>query len=579
MVFINLNNLTTLNLAYNSIYQLTDQTFQGLNSLINLNIGNNFLKSLNKSLVSIKTLRSVDLSNNRIQNDKELFYFDSKVSNYEYFLKNTTNYLIRQIQVNSASKLDLSFNDLSVDIYNISFKEMADRLVYLDLRQTGLKMYSVDSLNVLKQLTFIDLSENELRFRGKLLTYSVNLNTVKLSNINLTTSEFESFLDLKSFSFLSYVDLSKNNLETVKIPHFQYNKKLKFLNLSQNRIQFIENRAFQSAEQFSVLDVSFNCLKSLSKFIFLASGSIFMAVNVKLQDFKALEIHAASNKIQLFDLTFKLMPMTNLSGNMLTEIPAYINTRILDMSFNFVSSITKDSFVKMTSLFELYAPSNLIKTIEIDSFLNQNSLDLLDLSNNSLSRLENDTLCGLWSLRTLNLAHNSIQALHLRFFRQLVNLEIFYLNSNPIKFIEDDTFLKLKFLKVLNLDSYDPIDHSPSSSRLKISNSTFKGLSSIKRLVIYQPITGTLEGLRYVEVNLRPVVKDDSLGLNYFGSINVVYSIDSFTDWECFVVLYSIRQNIQINLMNDTSKERFLISCGMHSLNELKQIIDYNLML
>jgi hypothetical protein len=165
----------------------------------------------------------------------------------------------------------------------------------------------------------------------------------------------------------------------------------------------------------------------------------------------------------------------------------------------------------------------------------------------------------------------------MRFFRQLVNLEKLYLSGNPFKFIEDDTFSRLNFLQVLDIDSYNPIDYY--SHRLKMSNFTLKGLNSIKLLKVSRDLMSTLAGVRFVEVNLQPMVKEHkegSLGLDLYGSINVVYQADYFTDWDCFVVLFSIRFNIQVNLMTDKSVNGFLAHCGLHSLNELKYYIDDN---
>jgi Leucine-rich repeat (LRR) protein len=451
MAFFNLHVLTNLNLAFNSIYKLTNQTFEGCDSLASLNLSFNFIKSLNKSLVSLKSLRVIELKNNRIQTDgQDQFYFDSKVQNHEFSLQNTSIDIIKTILSSGIkiSKLELSFNNLSAIISNISFQETCDLLTHLDLRQAGLNGYEVDSLNLLKNLTLINLSGNLIKFKGKFLPNTKNLNSLSLSNINITTPNFESFIDLSFFGSLKSLDMSVNSLETIRATYFRSNPQLGFLNISFNKIKQIEDRSLPNLIS-KLIDISFNQIQSIADINFFDNPYPAIPITIKIS-----ALYAANNNLESFDMDFlpgsKLK--ANMSSNRLTTVPEKLPAIILDMNLNIVRLINRGTFnFRMAGLQELYMSFNIINSIEDDSFKILNKLVRLDLSNNYLTKLGNDTFAGLFSLTYLNFNNNSIQVVQTSLFRQLINLEELYLSSNPIKLIEDKAFLNLNFLRVLNI--------------------------------------------------------------------------------------------------------------------------------
>jgi Leucine-rich repeat (LRR) protein len=564
-VFSSLSSLKTLNLGYNSIYQLSNQTFKGLNSLNSINLSSNFIKSLNKSLIPLKSIQSIDLTNNRVLIGQDQIHTVSNANIYDYYFHNTSieliNYVIRNVRI---SKLDLSFNDLAKNglIYNIPFRKMSAYLIRLDLRRTGLNGYAVDSLNVLNMLSYVDLSDNSIILNGTFLFDSSYLNSIKLSNINMSQSDFETYIDLSLFRFLRVVDLSLNGLEVIKLSYFKKSLTLSFLNLSHNKIKSIETLAFKPNDGLMFLDLTSNQLISISDI---------------LASIQSVKLLAANNKIQ--DSEIKLdarpeVPMVNVSGNELKEIPSQISTMILDTSANLATSIAKATFIKMSKLVELYISSNLIETIEENSFLKLTRLTTLDLSNNRLKILGNDTFCGLFSVSYLNLNQNSLEVIQKSLFRQLVTLDQLLLSSNPIKLIEDESFLNQNFLKLLNLDSYNPYNENGS---LTMTNITFAGLVNVRVLVLENEVLSSLTNVNNLFAYLKPIYSNQGFEKIYYRSRNVIYAKPNYTDWDCLLVLYSIRSQIQVNLNDDAALEVFLDYCGQYSLTQLEYIIESGL--
>jgi Leucine-rich repeat (LRR) protein len=561
-IFTNLSSLTKLNLAYNSVFKLTNKTFQGLNSLTSLNLSSNFFKNLNESLTGLKSLKSIDLTNNRIAGEtRKQFFSDLSFSNYEFYFRNTSIDLIKQIKWSRAYKLDLSFNKL---FFNLPFNKMADTLIYLDLRSTSLNKFESDLLNQLEKLTHIDLSDNFITFRGIFLMNSMSLESIKLSNTNISNLIIEQNFDLSLFGSLALIDLSRNNLETIKTSYFNSIYFLSSLNLSYNFIKSIEAYAFPNYYlALELLDFTSNNLTSIPMDI-TYSGFIS---NCKFL--------AANNNIQSADLIY-YVPILNISSNGLKKIPSGIeSSKILDLSFNSVKSIKKENFAKssstLLSLFELYMISNLIETIEDNSFLKQNNLFVLDLSRNHLSKLGNDTFSGLFNLKILNLNYNSIQSVQASLFMQLYNLDKLYLNANPIKFIEHMSFINQNFLKILYLDSYDPSNWSNNSTNANstLSNLTFVGLNNIRVLRLNGVVFSSLINLENINCNLKPIFDSKVLNTVYYKSRHVIYLNQDYTSQDCFVILYSVRSKIQVNMYDDKMMDQFMDFCGKFTLNQL----------
>ena len=124
------------------------------------------------------------------------------------------------------------------------------------------------------------------------------------------------------------------------------------------------------------------------------------------------------------------------------------------------------------------------------------SLKLLDLSYNKLSILLKDTFLGFDSLEALDISFSSISSLQKGVFMGLHNLLNLDLSNNIISFINDATFVGLSKLKHLDLSNINPHTNILISSPFQdlrllqtliidaknISSATFIGLDSLQKL-------------------------------------------------------------------------------------------------
>ncbi|GAB6025721.1 hypothetical protein CHUAL_011705 [Chamberlinius hualienensis] len=116
---------------------------------------------------------------------------------------------------------------------------------------------------------------------------------------------------------------------------------------------------------------------------------------------------------------------------------------------------------------------NRISEIPKDSFKGHHKLTTLLLNNNQLTRLEDGAFDGLTNLRYLYLYKNSIKVIEKNAFEGLINLSQIYLHSNQIETLEDGTFHNLPSLERLFLQN----------NRLqRLPVGAFQNITSLKRL-------------------------------------------------------------------------------------------------
>ncbi|XP_039629799.1 toll-like receptor 13 [Polypterus senegalus] len=111
------------------------------------------------------------------------------------------------------------------------------------------------------------------------------------------------------------------------------------------------------------------------------------------------------------------------------QVPSDIphNTKVLDISINYISQLKEGNFKNLTNL------------------------SILNISKNHIGFLEEGVFKDLMSLYELNLAHNALREISGGMFKGLNNLTVLNLGYNRIKSIEPGTFQILSNLRVVNL--------------------------------------------------------------------------------------------------------------------------------
>lgn len=458
------STLEYLDLGSNAISKLHPDTFVSLEKLTVLLLGENRVYALPEGLLATpRSLDRIDLCRNRISTLASTSGLFRRQEHLQTLLLggNILGALGNRTfeGLDDLRTLDLSDNVLT-DLDYSTFRYVG-HLMNLSLRKNRLMGISASVCQYLQYLVDLDLSSNDVgylfedAFHGcpalKRLNISDNsltalpnrsieilyeLNTLDLSGNNLSTFRWD---HLKNLQLLARLNLSRNNLSSLPSAAFFYNNNLRSLNLSSNLLSSLAFGIFSSTNSLETLDLSNNALS--------------------FTDLVSLEA--------LFRVKYLYLSGNRLEG----VIPerAFQNLASLehlDLSFNQISQIGKDSFTVLPQLRQLNMDNNMIVTIADDAFISNFILSFLSLTDNrlqDLSRLRSN------SVRVLYADYNNLTDLEL--FGTLTFLEELHLRKNQIAIIPltfnsfrlkllDLTYNRLEVLHLNNILSSFPFIES-----------------------------------------------------------------------------------------------------------------------
>lgn len=230
-------NLTTIDFSYNNISVINSQVFEGLFNLISLNMSGNAISKLQVSVFQdLKNLKELRLS----------FNYLSKLP------KNIFNTL------KSLEILDLSSNALD----RVDGFERLTSLKKLFLTNNYLKIIP-SGRSLPRSLRILDISHNTLQFIGN-NTFS---NLGKLTSLDMSETNDSYFIDSNIFEHLKslkVLKMSLNGLTTIENIFFPLT--VESIDLSFNKISVISDETFDSLNNLHYLNLSHNNIRSTGKY-------------------------------------------------------------------------------------------------------------------------------------------------------------------------------------------------------------------------------------------------------------------------------------------------------------------------
>lgn len=386
------------------------------------------------------------LENLKIKCDKSFFY-DSKSNFFEYF-ENLKNLFIENCDGNFLRPFGTlkSLNGLTIRNYKAFWGYQQDdgSLIHYE---------PFDNLSNIKRL---DISSNSItELHPNFFCDFHKLNFLNLSSnqiYNLTHFQFTSDrlwpVSIKNCVLsMSYLILTGNQLNFLPFSFFANFVNLKVLRLNKNSISFIENFVFSNLNQLDMLDLSENKIQNIQPELF-----------DNLKNLRTLNLEKNSMKILPPEMlsSLKKLELLNLSSNFLSSnwinfrtFRNLINLRLLDMSYNKITSLENSVFTDLVNLEMLDLKNNLIENIAMDTFANLTTLTSLVLSHNFIKNV-NFSLNSLVNLNVLSLDFNEIYSVEKDLVTNSVNLVDLHLNNN--KFFRVPSFVEnFQFLKFLDL--------------------------------------------------------------------------------------------------------------------------------
>ncbi|KAH8402381.1 hypothetical protein KR009_011795 [Drosophila setifemur] len=293
-----------------------------------------------------------------------------------------------------------------------------------------------DSLVGLKQLTELDLGDNNLRqLPAGFLCPVGNLQVLNLTRNRIRTAEQLGFAEMNcgsgsgsSGSELQILDASHNELRSISESWgISKLRRLQHLHLAHNNLSELSGEALAGLASLRIVNLSNNHLETLPEGLFAGSKEL-------------REIHLQHNELYelprgLFHRLEQLL-VVDLSGNQLTS--------------NHVDNTT---FAGLIRLIVLNLAHNALTRIDYRTFKELYFLQILNLRNNSIGHIEDNAFLPLYNLHTLNLAENRLHTLDDKLFNGLYVLSKLTLNNNLISVVEPAVFKNCSDLKELDLSS------------------------------------------------------------------------------------------------------------------------------
>lgn len=367
-------------------------------------------------------------------------------------------------------------NETSKDTKEVT----GSKIVELSDEQIKLWYLTREIKQIFTQHSIINIDFSEL----------LSLENINLFNEGFCTVNANSFVNFKNAKNMS---LKSNNLKNIEPNAFYGLAKLEVLNLSQsNPILFstIEPEAFNGLNSLVQLNMNSHnnrwedelekehqvCLKSKNLFKHLPRLNYLELANnqislIEPDYFKTLSnlVHLDLSNNQIASVSSMcLKGLTglvelNLSQNRLTKIDMgdfaeLFRLKVLRLSHNLINSIVglvseAGKMRKIMNIEELHLDKNKLVSLTKDSFINLTSLKVLNISSNSICILDLDTFANLTHTTHLNLSNNSITQLEKQLFKNLKSLEHLDLKNNLLETIDSSQFLTNVRLKSLNLES------------------------------------------------------------------------------------------------------------------------------
>lgn len=284
--------------------------------------------------------------------------------------------------------------------------------------------------NVYSELRYLDLDYANIIELHSDLIYNP---FPKLTHLYISGNMIQkSFLNILP-NTLMYLNLSNNIISEFS---FEGLNNLLSLTLDNNKISRMGN------------DINLKGLYTL-KNLSLANNQISVFNNNTFQYVPNLRYLNLCNTSSNFNFNIfqplKLLETLMLDNNLFEDIfiSTFLNITTLSLNNNKLRYLTYSSFINMPNLRKLHISSNMISSINVDTFENQNLLEELYLDDNDLSFLPKNWCEFMKNLRYLNLSGNKITYLEMVIYSSTLPIKQLYLERNPVQSINMSSILQI----------------------------------------------------------------------------------------------------------------------------------------
>ncbi|KAM4818090.1 toll-like receptor 13 [Thomomys bottae] len=504
--FTNVSALVDLRLEWNSIWQISQDAFKGLENLTILNLIENKIQSVNASFEGLSNLETLLLNHNQITHiDKRAFVPLVKLKYLNLsrnYISNFSNVLEAIHHLARLEYLDLTNNSifslghspgslgflthLSLSgnkLIELNFSALSlPNLTSLDVSQNHHRIIHNVHLETLPQLKSLNLSGTPVNLDMLVARQLRNLQEMDISNrelrsghVNLNTV-CHLFRNLPTLEKLVF---QKNATDARGIKHLANCTRLLFLDLGQSSdLIYLHDGEFDAMASLQTLKLNKCRLSSVNNQTWSSLQNL-ITLDLSHNQFKSFPDFTFSPLTGLQSLSLAQNRLTELNGRAFCGLSSL---RKLNLAGCWIVTIDRYSFAHLPNLETLDLEYNNIRSLKRHTFQYLRKLRALILSHNLLENIDNTAFSGLPYLHHLDLTYNRLCALHAHHFLGLENLQVLKLGFNEISYETTRTlhfppFMNLKSLKQLNLEGQ-------KHGIQVVPTNFFQGLTSLEELLL-----------------------------------------------------------------------------------------------
>uniref|UniRef100_A0A672GL91 Toll-like receptor 13 n=1 Tax=Salarias fasciatus TaxID=181472 RepID=A0A672GL91_SALFA len=530
--FIDLTELTNLNLCKNKLEELTDEMFLGLSGLIKLQLSFNHISFISAGAfepllavqlielnvnrlqqitdvipaLKLTTLESLELCQNRILSLQSDNLPASNLKSLNLNGNPLTKFSLREDILPQLR--NLSFDECTEDMeWDVASKTFLRSLTRLFVGGTNINLTSyMEMLRTAGSLRELEMSSMDTGVIDSLVDTACQM--FSLRSLLIRDNEIESLGDLllKSCSGLTEANLTSNGFVRMSKHAFRSTKILTVLSLRTNKLSKL-SLALQVLPMLEYLDLSENIISELDCLDFRDLTRL-KSLNLMSNRISVLQGCVFENLMDLEDLNIGENEVIDFGGAF--TLPYFGKLKSLNLHNNHLDELQQGAFSSLSSLRDLDLESDRNYAVELNVF---EGLD--DLESLSVSLIENDreSFAGLPRLKTLSVFFSlkvvlrSFKPFDILLFSSLANLTTLILKTDPLFLvpITADVLSGLKSLERLMTENFftnplhpDTFKYTPRLRSLQIIYSNLLQLSP----EVFWPLTN-LEELDLSNNNLR----------------------------------------------------------------------------
>lgn len=293
--FLNATSVQELDVSYCNMKYITKNTFKNMVALMYLNVAGNNLYDIDpEAFKNILDLEELDLGDNNLKTlPNDIFSENSELVTL-HIPKNPIE-TVYGLQVSDL--LTLNAGQTNIILIGPSMFNGMKYIANLNLSSNGIEKIHNQAFHKLVDLNYLDLSSNNLHFISNvLIKENIELEIVKISNnphlkhlpengfecaaeqfniyrFDASNCGLEEIYDnsLSTFTALSQIILSDNNIKYISPKVFSFSPKLVEINLANNLLTTLDSKTFAKNKELGKLNLQGNPIKALSVELFISN--------------------------------------------------------------------------------------------------------------------------------------------------------------------------------------------------------------------------------------------------------------------------------------------------------------------